>query len=1044
MKEEVEATTTFADMGEETLLLFDDDEDDDVEMDLVKKNDDSSTSKQKLVIDGYSTSTVAGMENDKNNRGSDNGGTSSGSYPTMDGDHFDIQKSPYSAGIATTATEKSFSVADPSLQNNNNNDDDDFSPIITNDVVAADDNNDLRMGGGDDDGGDQKQSSSSSISNHAVRDIMPEAVPPPPLNPATQPIPPINGSNDNAVTGNGHSTVVDGQGMWRSWTRVFAQTDSALWDLLDNCFDAALLPSSSKSTTTNEDFHGKVYMESEPGTAIVTIRNNSYHQIKPLGEALTVYKSEKNGNISTRNDDDKNNAASRKKGTTSHATSSSSSKIKNAIGENGVGLKHGCATLSDCSVILTRNLQTVEIGIIAKSLQSSRGVYLPSFQFDISSSVPGSFEDSTKDQINKILNSYPKIKDALQSAFEASTSGSNSISTEDRLFKYVESLWNGDWKNENHVFLLVLCNISKNEQEGIIGHALIPSLASQSPGKAFLQRIKSILPQYYINLPSDGKFDFLIDSERIRFTYWQRRLVELSKFEVYIPTTTPFESLPETVWDKEGAPDDDDNDKYKLNIYCGFDFRRVYDDVMVNGRGTSTCQLYIYSCQAGRLIQKEIDARFLLGLTTSGVDYTQGLTIIVNDSDGKLPLTPTKDGIAWSEQQQGDIHRQNLYAWVGGIAQLFWAGFHKMFGGSGSKELMKRTILSYALDEDDEGDTSNSSPVGDEVDNVEKAEGDSINMNSLGVVLTENMNDAQFTQYPFLEFKRNPPKYGNSWTIRKKPNSTVHYMEGSDTLYKITRERIINVRRGGSGGINASKQQQSKESTKRKSPEITASSDPKVGPEVSADNGEPPSILAPNTSVDDAIKSNNEYSKSSTGRRRKTVNYSEMVNQYNVLEGTRSLISTTKKENGSKKKKKVSAGSAKSVEAQRDQAIAERDRLRRRVQNLEKQLAARDKRIRILEGRDGDGSDGGDDAYATATDPLLRQRFARFFTMISADDPNVTYQELFLGTVTRKIPSLNESEPPRYEVNYDDGDVFTDTVEEIQKGVELYATKSNL
>ena len=37
------------------------------------------------------------------------------------------------------------------------------------------------------------------------------------------------------------STTVDGTGMWRSWTRVFAKPESACLDLLDNCFDAAAL-----------------------------------------------------------------------------------------------------------------------------------------------------------------------------------------------------------------------------------------------------------------------------------------------------------------------------------------------------------------------------------------------------------------------------------------------------------------------------------------------------------------------------------------------------------------------------------------------------------------------------------------------------------------------------------------------------------------------------------------------------------------------------------------------------------------------------------
>ena len=55
-----------------------------------------------------------------------------------------------------------------------------------------------------------------------------------------------------------------------------------------------------------------------------------------------------------------------------------SSKIHSGahdIGENGVGLKQGCATLSDLSFVLVKNGEEgfVELGIIAESLQLPEG-----------------------------------------------------------------------------------------------------------------------------------------------------------------------------------------------------------------------------------------------------------------------------------------------------------------------------------------------------------------------------------------------------------------------------------------------------------------------------------------------------------------------------------------------------------------------------------------------------------------------------------------------------------------------------------------------
>ena len=100
---------------------------------------------------------------------------------------------------------------------------------------------------------------------------------------------------------------------------------------------------------------GKVQMKRLPPNGIVLI-NNSSKPIKPLKDVLVVY-----GSTKGVGQNDK----------------------RLAIGENGVGLKHGCATLANTSFVLTRNLNVYSMGVIAKTLQTKQGVCLPSFEFTI-------------------------------------------------------------------------------------------------------------------------------------------------------------------------------------------------------------------------------------------------------------------------------------------------------------------------------------------------------------------------------------------------------------------------------------------------------------------------------------------------------------------------------------------------------------------------------------------------------------------------------------------------------------------------------------
>ena len=80
------------------------------------------------------------------------------------------------------------------------------------------------------------------------------------------------------------------------------------------------------------------------------------------------------------------------------------------------------------------------------------------------------------------------------------------------------------------------------------------------------------------------------------------------------------------------------NDEYELDVYIGF------DAVRINQKVQKTATLLYHSRGAGRLIKKYEDARSLLRLPSGGTNYCQGLTIIVDDKHGVLPLNPTKQG----------------------------------------------------------------------------------------------------------------------------------------------------------------------------------------------------------------------------------------------------------------------------------------------------------------------------------------------------------------------------------------------------------------
>ena len=454
---------------------------------------------------------------------------------------------------------------------------------------------------------------------------------------------------------------VDGVGMWKSWTHNYEHPRFACLDLIDNCFDATLHP----------NFEGKIWIK-QFGNNGMTIINNSFKTIKPLEETLTAYRSEKN----SAEDAQLQQACQQR---------------KDAIGEYGVGLKQACATLSDTSFVLTRNKNILEFGIVAESLQTKNSVFFPKFSFTIEGNTDTDTNSSDRNWQNmtewelelelteRITNAVSTNESVLLLVVRELGNGKHKEGIQALVQRFMLMCTDKDWKDYANVFQLILTDLihTQSRQNN-------PYFTSANHQK-FMNEIRELLPKYYINIPLIG-FSFYLNNERVLFSYWQHRLVEMTKFTVYIPKDKPIADIRAANWFQQG---------YELSVYCGFDALRIID-----GQQPKTCQLNIYSRASGRLITVEDDARALLGLASSGVDYSQGLTVIVDDVGGELPLKPTKDGITWSKDAKGEAHKSNLLAWTGAVAFQYWKHHANLFAkkckSTESKTLLSRAVKSFA------------------------------------------------------------------------------------------------------------------------------------------------------------------------------------------------------------------------------------------------------------------------------------------------------------------------------------------------------------
>ena len=535
----------------------------------------------------------------------------------------------------------------------------------------------------------------------------------------------IHSSNNTTIT----SSVVNGIGQWKSWCRSFATPLLAMLDLVDNALDAAVggggnndddagsssssnnnyyyyRPQNSSRIVINYDkpYSAHHYNQSNNETTGLVMTNNSVEPIKSMHEILRVYNSRKT------NDNGQH------------------------IGQNGVGLKQGCATLSPCSFCLVKKTTTTatattqegaqitttttncySLGILAGSLQTEQMCFLPVLQHD-----DDYFLSGTSAERQMALLSWAEQNRGIAKCVQDYGSGSLLLGVQ-RLDKHMTQMAKGKWKQYDHVFRLVLfgmhhqTNISSSSSEEEEEQQQEEEDLQHDRVKGLLDQLIEDLPRRYLHVPDH--VSVIICHQRIRFGYWQSRMADMARFDLKIKKTIPIANDPN--WDTFSSQQkdcnygvDNETDCYSIRIFVGFDFVRLTQEDSSNDLA-----MYVYSRRPGRLIQTTPSARHKLALTSGSSEYNQAMTILIDDYKGKLPLNPTKQDLAFSEEANGEIHRQNLDAWTRFAAKVFYRYYKDSKFGK-SKELItealkwvaKNKVQQQQAQEDNSGNAAFSFP----------------------------------------------------------------------------------------------------------------------------------------------------------------------------------------------------------------------------------------------------------------------------------------------------------------------------------------------
>jgi hypothetical protein len=469
----------------------------------------------------------------------------------------------------------------------------------------------------------------------------------------------------------------------------------AVWDLVDNALDA----SDERTGRLEIEAHRLFSRTSSrrPVTGLVFL-NTCSKPIKDITEILKPYNSSKTNSQSL-------------------------------IGENGVGVKQACATLSDLSFVFTKNGTMISLGILAKDLMQPDGVYFPTATFRMALENINRMEDDTVAKLHeillqchpavrKVLHTYGKLDDGDCLTDYDSTEDAMENRAIQRLAHQVCSLYTtAPWQNYNYVFCLIMEDLLQggSSAKGPAHRLGTRAATTESPYEqrkgrvvSLMEEIEAEAPLHYLHVQES--FQFIVDGGPVNFSYWQRRLVELSRFSVLIDTQAVSEK-DNTPLDLEAEAEQlnasPSSTKYFVDVFVGFD---TLQEAHPTEKGHAL--LCVHSRKAGRLIKRYKDCRGYLGLGNSGTDFCQGLTIILDDRDGRLPLNPTKQDMAFGEREFGQAHEHNVKNWVAAAAKLYYKKhLDESHGKKGVLGDRVRAMEGHAFSLVEQGSTFDSKPM---------------------------------------------------------------------------------------------------------------------------------------------------------------------------------------------------------------------------------------------------------------------------------------------------------------------------------------------
>jgi hypothetical protein len=331
------------------------------------------------------------------------------------------------------------------------------------------------------------------------------------------------------------------------------------------------------------------------------------------------------------------------------------------------------------------------MGLLMESAQKDECIVLPSVHFDLSDALEASIRHLAEREpiwgralrdygISKGTKGFPFVKEESRDPLEI---GIN------KCLEHFRAMNSEVWKDFDNVFTVVLAKLRhaghEEKQEVIViddsdSEKIQEDDSVDNREELLLRELKEKLPYLYIHLHA---LDIIVDGTTIETAYWEKRLVETSQFNVAIEDSQPW-SKTGTDWYRDPTAGVQSND---IRFFAGFDPYRCKEPRSVRCKEprsviASTLKVYTYSRASGRLIKVETDPRGDFGLNSGSTDFKQGLTIIIDDVNGTLPLNPTKQDTAFGHSEHGQLHSENLKQWTAAITHFFWTYHFEQLGKS--------------------------------------------------------------------------------------------------------------------------------------------------------------------------------------------------------------------------------------------------------------------------------------------------------------------------------------------------------------------------